>query len=234
MESTPQRSATGRRWLFLVIAVLVAGLVAAFVYHRVTSRAGDSPRSQIVVNSGAESYPSLQQWIRDINAGEVDEVTRKCWTMPPEYIKERYFDAKTKIADALAEEPVQGQAGTTWRSPAGASLLLTWDEDKSPYACPKVSLKKDDDAPDYYVAYRVKRFILREQGKPINKGDTEQSYWLQCQLPVNEGTVEHVKKADPKDIQVTSTGHFTWTASAGSVTFDLAYEPAEPCIRSAK
>ncbi|MFT4199482.1 hypothetical protein [Gordonia sp. (in: high G+C Gram-positive bacteria)] len=218
----------------IVSALGAALLVGGCAGHPAGPSAAPGDRATIVVNSGDSEFASLQRWAREVNAGDVDAVTRKCWTMPPEYIRERYFGATSAVAAALSTEPQQGQAGTNWKGPSGATILLTWDEDKSPYACPKVSLAAGDDAPDYYVAYRVRRFILREQGRPINPGDNEASYWLRCALPVDRGEVANVDRADADDVRVSMAGDHKWTATAGPVTFDVAYEPAEPCISSAR
>ena len=50
---------------------------------------------------------------------------------------------------------------------------IPWDEAKSDYPCPRITLERGEHLySDAYVAYIAKRFILRAQGNPINPADT--------------------------------------------------------------
>lgn len=114
----------------------------------------------------------------------------------------------------------------------GGQAFVTYAEDKSSYACPRITPDGQEEYPDDYVAYRVERYVRRTQGRPVNVQDTKANgYWLECE--VVPGQRKNVQNADPDDITVTRTGPARWTVTAGQVRFTLHVEPAEVCIESA-
>ena len=114
---------------------------------------------------------------------------------------------------------------------AGDHVQVSWAEGKSDYACPKVFLSGLPDNPDDYIAYRVKRLILREQGRPVSPYDTESNYCTRCGYERRE--LNNVAAGDPNSIRVASAGDSRWTVTAGTVTFTLRAENGEPCVVSA-
>lgn len=194
------------------------------------------PASPIAVNvtdiERLINVDSVRKWARDVDRGDEATLIRKCWTMPPSYIRDKYLaPRRADLSSILAQTPEPAQAGIVWRTPNGASVLVTWAEGKSDYACPKVDLTGSDPISDDYIAYRVKRYILRTHGTPVRPDDTEQNYWLECNL--QPGDLRAAPRADPDSITVTSVRNHEWRVSAGSVVFDVRYEPAEPCLQSA-
>ncbi len=177
---------------------------------------------------------SVEKWARDVAARDEATLIAKCWTFSETYVRQRYVGVdQALMRKALASTPGGGQAGVTWNDGGDPEVMVTWAEGRSDYACPKVTRPSDpeDSVPEEYVAHRVRRYILRSQGRPIRAGDTEAAYPLECN--VDRGRITNVSTADPSQIAVTSMGAWRWTAVAGTVTFTLSYEPAEPCIMAA-
>lgn len=195
-----------------------------------------SPTTPITINtSGIErliNTDSVRKWVGDVERGDIATLTAKCWTMSPSYIRDKYIaPGGARLTSILSQTPTGAQAGVWWGKMNAPSVSVTWAEGKSDYACPKVDLTGSDPISDDYLAYRVKRYILRAKGTPVNAGDTESSYGLECDL--QSGSKRNVANADPENIAVTQLGEHHWQAQAGSVIFDVGYEPAEPCIVSA-
>lgn len=196
--------------------------------------------AQIVVRTSGGNYSlrnprSIEKWAADVNRRAEDSLVAKCWTFPPQYVQDRYLGDVPRLAEILSNPPGGSQAGAIWSTEGrsdGDVVLLSWAEEKSDYACPQVQVGGDYRANDEYVGYRVKRYILRAQGRPVNPNDTPANYPLECGLPHQRGGYVNTEKADPDNISVTRVDELRWTATSGPVTFDVGWEPSEPCIRS--
>lgn len=197
-----------------------------------------SPRaaSRIVVNGDGYGHvidvDAVRRWARDVEERNASALIRKCWTYPPNYIRERYLGPEVaELAEALSRPPMGADAGVIWES-GGLSVSVSWAEGRSVYACPSVSSGRDDgSAPDDLVGYRVKRFILRQKGRPVSPEATENAYPLRC--GIHRGDVSGADRADPADISVRTGPGYGWTVTAGAVVFDVAQEPGLPCIVAA-
>lgn len=177
---------------------------------------------------------SIAKWARDVNADDQAVLERKCWTFPASYIRERYLGDRQRLASVMAEQPGGAQTGAVWGTFNSDNVLVTWAEGRSDYACPKVNLSGLPDITDDIVAHRVKRFILREQGRPINSNDVEANYPMRCDY--DKGTVSNVARADAQAVTVraTQTGASpAWGVAAGPVTFQVHVNNGEACIVSA-
>lgn len=199
------------------------------------STAPDADGGPITIVGGqalsASGEAAMNKWAADVAARDEAALVRKCWTLPASYIQDRYLaPGSAKMNELFAVGSEGTQAGPLWESSVG-DAMVTWAEEKSPYACPRITFAGQDEFPDDYVAYRAERYIRREQGKPVNAGDTESSYPVECSFV--RGTITDIDRADPDDIRVTKTAESKWTVTAGPVTLKMHVEPGEPCIESA-
>ena len=182
-------------------------------------------------------YPSLQKWADDVSAGDEAALVRKCWTYPASYIRDRYLGSGKKLNEILSATDEPGQSGVRWQSQSG-QVFATDPELNSTYACPQVTLDGQDMWPDDYVAYRVERFIRREQGDPVNPGDTDSNgYDLTCGLPHIQGEVDNVDNADPGDVEVSDAPREnntdTWKVTSNGVEFTVIAMLGNACIQRA-
>lgn len=195
-------------------------------------------RLEVNVNFQSVGLPeinrdSVAKWARDVSAGDEATLVKKCWTVPPSYIRARYLRDRATLNSILGQHPSPGQTGISWGSLQSNGVLVTTAEGLSDYACPKVFVAGEPTNPDDYVAYRVKRFVLREQGRPVNPGDTESSYYLRCSY--ERGTITGLAAANPNSITVTaSQSGSEWEATAGPVRLRVRAENGEPCVVSAR
>ncbi|MFN8055325.1 MULTISPECIES: hypothetical protein [unclassified Gordonia (in: high G+C Gram-positive bacteria)] len=176
------------------------------------------------------------RWAADVNAGAVSTVIGKCWTVAPAYIRVRYFGDRSALAGIFLRRPVVGQAGVSWGRFDSTYAHIPWDEAKSDYPCPRITLERGEHLySDAYVAYIAKRFILRAQGNPINPADTEAAYRLQCVYA--PGEIRNVASGDVDQIDVTREdlphGDARWTVRSGPLTMQMGIEPGAVCVKSA-
>lgn len=202
--------------------------------------ASTGSRVPITVNTeglGTELAPgSLQRWAADVSNGNESTVIAKCWTIAPDYVRARYFADVPTVAAIFAQRPQSGQAGVSWGTWGGAYAHVPWDEAKSGYSCPRITLKSGEHLySNAFVAYIAKRFILRAQGKPVNPADTEANYHLECIYA--PGEIRDVARGDANQIAVTREdlphGDARWTVRSGPLTMQMAIEPGTVCVKSA-
>ncbi|MEV6773586.1 hypothetical protein AB0N05_33635 [Nocardia sp. NPDC051030] len=122
---------------------------------------------------------ALQPWARDLLAGDLEALVRKCWTIDPDNARDMYADQDGILA-ALAQPGIDGQFAVIWKGPA-QTVSVKRTEITSGYACPRVAAAgttigfNDADA-----RYTVQRYLSRWIGKPVNANDTEGKYPLVC------------------------------------------------------
>ena len=201
-----------------------------------------SSSSRLVLNTGGDAdyinISSLQKWVDDVNNGDLDALTRKCWTFPASYIKEFYLGHTDRVAAVLAQTPGGAQTGISWGDFSGGDeVFVTWAEGDSSYACPRIDLDGVDPLIDDRIAHNVKRLILRAQGNPINPTDTPENYpGLICDRVVGETNtdVHNLDQADPNDIDITNsnyTDHLdSWTGRSGDVSLSGESSFGTPCV----
>ncbi|WP_417288007.1 hypothetical protein [Corynebacterium variabile] len=191
--------------------------------------------------SGLENISTvgLQKWIDDVNNNDVAAVTRKCWTFSPEYIQERYFDNRDRIAAVMTNPPGGTQSGVVWYHSiqGGDQVYITMDELRSSYPCPSVQLEGQAEFPDSQIIHNIKRLILRDRGTPISPYDTDEDYpMLICTSPAKmvNNDIHNLDQADPENIIV--TGHPSdrdWTAESNGVEFTVKNHMKYICIDTA-
>lgn len=209
----------------------------------------ESAAARIVANttearsggSGLENISTvgLQKWIDDVNNNDVAAVTRKCWTFSPEYIQERYFDNRDRIAAVMTNPPGGKQSGVVWYHSiqGGDQVYITMDELRSSYPCPSVQLEGQAEFPDSQIIHNIKRLILRDRGTPISTYDTDEDYpMLICTSPAKmvNNDIHNLDQADPENIIV--TGHPSdrdWTAESNGVEFTVKNHMKYICIDTA-
>lgn len=205
---------------------------ARIVANTTEARSGGSGLENI-------STAGLQKWVDDVNNNDVAAVTRKCWTFSPEYIQERYFDNRDRIAAVMTNPPGGAQTGVGWYHSlqGGDRVFITWDELDSTYPCPSVELEGQPQIPDSQVIHNIKRLILRDRGTPINSYDTKENYGsLECLMPVERVNtdIHNLDRADPDNITI--TGHpedNKWTAESNGVEFTVLNFLSHVCIDTA-
>ncbi len=230
---------------------MLLAVVVATGCGRADERPADSAADRSVVRSvdrgprievnlaglrGEITPGSMQKWADDVSAGDVPTVTAKCWTIAPEYIAERYFADRGILASIFTQVPVSGQAGVAWGRYGGAYGHVPWEEAKSGYPCPRVTLHAGQPQySDAYVAHIARRFIRRAQGHPINPADTDAAYPLVCAF--GRGSITGVGRGNPDDVAVTREalphGDTRWTVRAGLLTMQMAVKLGGVCVREA-
>ena len=175
---------------------------------------------------------SVRAWATDIAAGDTAGMTGKCWTMPAGYVESNYTGAADRIVEALATAPIQAQDGYVWGADSVTEVRVPWSEGESDYACPKVDLDGDHNPPDSVVLWTAQRFLLREQGSPVNPADTGDAYPLRCaysQNPVEPGAVED---ADPEALTIVThdRDHGKWYLTNSGARVDMSVENGRVCV----
>lgn len=175
---------------------------------------------------------SVQAWADDVAAGDGPGLTTKCWTLPADYVSGHYTAVTDRIATALSTTPVSAQDGYVWGSGSATEVRVPWAEGESEYACPHVDLDGNHSPDDSTVTWTARRFLLREQGRPVNVADTEQAYPLRCgysQQPVDPTAVA---AADPDDLTVVSHDwdHGRWYLTTTGARATMSVENGRVCV----
>ncbi|MFI6869446.1 hypothetical protein [Nocardia sp. NPDC050406] len=122
---------------------------------------------------------ALRPWVRDLVAGDVDQVVRKCWTIEPDNARRMYADTDGILA-AVAQPGIDGQFAVSWRGPA-LTVSVKRGEIASGYACPRVApAEATSTFNEADARYAVRRYLSRWVGKPVDPDDTEGRYPLVC------------------------------------------------------
>ncbi|WP_084529729.1 hypothetical protein [Nocardia crassostreae] len=131
------------------------------------------------VPGNANAAAALQPWVRDLVAGDTDELVRKCWTIEPQHAREMYAD-KNGILAAIGEPGIDGQFAVSWQGPV-RTVSVKRGEIASGYACPYVrptgSRTGFTEADARYAVYR---YLSRWVGRPVDSSDVEGAYPLVC------------------------------------------------------
>ncbi|WP_233532499.1 hypothetical protein [Antrihabitans sp. YC2-6] len=129
--------------------------------------------------SNPAAAPALQPWAADLVTGDLEVLTRKCWTVPPLEIPTMYGD-KDSVLAALAEPGVDGQYAVTWTG-AGVTVAVKRSEIASGYACPRVyATGSNGDFTPADARHVVRRYLSRLVGTPLSPDDVEGAYPLVC------------------------------------------------------
>ena len=175
---------------------------------------------------------SVRAWATDVAAGDTAGMTGKCWTLPADYVGAHYTDVADRVVEALTTAPLQAQDGYVWGADSATEVRVPWAEGESDYACPKADLDGDHNPPDSVVLWTAQRFLLREQGAPVNPADTEDAYPLRCaysQDPVYPGAVED---ADPEALTIVTHDwdHGKWYLNTTGARVDMSVENGRVCV----
>ncbi len=151
---------------------------------------------------------ALTPWVRDLVAGDIDQLVRKCWTIEPTNARNMYAD-QPGILDAVAQPGLDGQFAVIWKG-ATRTVSVKRSEIASGYACPRVSPADDPAAFNTADArYAVHRYLSRWIGKPVDPNDAEGKYPLVCAgstLANNPGKLTGTTGFKDSDITVQSAG----------------------------
>ncbi|MEV6068882.1 hypothetical protein AB0L82_20215 [Nocardia sp. NPDC052001] len=122
---------------------------------------------------------ALRPFIRNLLAGDMDQLVRKCWTIEPQNARNMYAD-RDGILAAVAQPGVDGQFAAIWTGPA-LTVSAKRSEIGSGYACPRVAANGTVNTFNEADArYTVQRYLSRWVGKPVDVNDIEGKYPLVC------------------------------------------------------
>ncbi len=162
------------------------------------SHAMPLPRIVVAGGEGRSAPRSLQKTADDIADGNIEAIVTKCWTRAPERIRDALTHAGRQDLLAALTTPMRGsQGGWYWES-ASTTVLVSWSEAESPYACPDFG---PSTVTDVDAALVLRRLDARHLGTPIRASDLEGNYPLVCEfrnfLAPDGGTADSEAEIDP-------------------------------------
>lgn len=227
----------------LTVALAAAGLAAPLILS------GNAPESAAATGSSGVHVSityvnttgldpayinagSVQAWADDVAADDGPNLTTKCWTLPADYVSGHYTAVAGRIATALTTTPAPAQDGYVWGLNSATEVRVPWAEGTSEYACPHVDLDGNHSPDDSTVIWTVRRFLLREQGRPVNPADTEAAYPLRCTYSAGPVDPAAVAVADPDDLTVATKDwdHGRWYLTTPGARATMSVENGRVCV----
>ncbi|MFH5208591.1 hypothetical protein ACHIPZ_10325 [Antrihabitans sp. NCIMB 15449] len=131
------------------------------------------------VPTNPQAAEALRPWATDLVDGDIDLLTKTCWTISLQGVAEMYTDTDAILA-AIAQPGVDGQFAVTWTGPQ-RTVSVKRSEIVSGYACPSVRpTGSSADLDPREARHTVRRYLSRFIGKPVNPADVEGDYRLVC------------------------------------------------------
>lgn len=166
----------------------------------------------LVLPVGGSVPVGVQAYANAVQAGDVAQIIRRCWTYAPERIRAQQTQ-RDGILNAFARNTSSAstELGPGWTD-GSYVVSFSYSEAQSLFACPTVSGPGIDQAVTVADATTfVNRLNGRIIGKPVNSSDTITGYWLICD-PVN-----HLPNAQSRDTS-SDAAYFTSAEKAAIAT----------------